>query len=129
MTYCKFFIILGLKGFKVNEGFRIAQQAEQWNHPPQDEGSNPSPETNKFKKEMEDIMNRLSRQIIVALLAIFGFLYLMGVAGSYDYADEVVYTMDDEVYYSITQKIGKTSNKEVVAEYEKNREYYDSLKY
>lgn len=78
---------------------------------------------------MEDIMNRLSRQIIVSLLAIFGFIYLMWIAGRYDYADEVVYTMSDEVYYSITQKIGKASNKEVVAEYEKNREYYDSLKY
>lgn len=76
-----------------------------------------------------DIMNRLSKQIIVSLLAIFGFLYLMGIAGSYDYADEVVYAMDDEVYYSITEKIGKASNKEVVAEYERNKEYYDSLKH
>lgn len=73
-------------------------------------------------------MNRLSRQIIVALLSIFGFLFVMGIAGSYDYADEVVYNMDDIVYYAITEKIGKASNKEVVAEYEKNREYYDSLK-
>lgn len=78
---------------------------------------------------MENIMNRLSKQIIVSLLAIFGFLYLMGIAGSYDYADEVVYAMDDEVYYSITEKIGKASNKEVVAEYERNKEYYDSLKH
>lgn len=78
---------------------------------------------------MEDIMNRLSKQIIVSLLAIFGFLYLMGIAGSYDYADEVVYAMDDEVYYFITEKIGKASNKEVVAEYERNKEYYDSLKH
>ena len=78
---------------------------------------------------MEDTMNRLSRQIIVALAAIFGFLYLMGIAGSYDYADEVVYSMDDVIYNSITQKIGNASNKEVVAEYEKNKEYYDSLKW
>ena len=78
---------------------------------------------------MEDIMNRLSKQIIVSLLYILGFLYLIGVVGSYDYADEVVSAMDEEVYYSITSKIGKASNKEVVAEYEKNREYYDSLKF
>lgn len=77
---------------------------------------------------MEDVMNRLSKQIIVSVLAIIGFLYVMGIAGSYDYADEVVYAMDDEVYYSITKKIGKASNKEVVAEYERNKEYYDSLK-
>ena len=61
-------------------------------------------------------MNRLSKQLIVSVLAIIGFLYVMGIAGSYDYADEVVYAMDDEVYYSITKKIGKASNKEVVAE-------------
>ena len=78
---------------------------------------------------MEDVMNRLSKQIIVSVLAIIGFLYVMGIAGSYDYADEVVYAMDDEVYYSITKKIGKASNKEVVAEYERNKEYYDSLKH
>lgn len=78
---------------------------------------------------MEDIMNRLSRQIIVSVLAIIGFLYVMGIAGSYDYADEVVSSMDEVVYHSITSKIGKASNKEVVAEYEKNKAYYDSLKY
>lgn len=59
---------------------------------------------------MEDVMNRLSKQIIVSVLAIIGFLYMMGIAGSYDYADEVVYAMDDEVYYSITKKIGKASH-------------------
>lgn len=78
---------------------------------------------------MEDIMNRLSQQCIVAVIAIIGFIGLMGIAGSYDYADEVVYNMDDVVYYAITEKIGKASNKEVVAEYEKNKQYYDSLKY
>ena len=78
---------------------------------------------------MEDVMNRLSKQIIISVLAIIGFLYVMGIAGSYDYADEVVYAMDDEVYYSITKKIGKASNKEVVAEYDRNKEYYDSLKH
>lgn len=77
---------------------------------------------------MEDVMNRLSKQLIASVLAIIGFLYVMGIAGSYDYADEVVYAMDDEVYYSITKKIGKASNKEVVAEYERNKEYYGSLK-
>ena len=37
-------------------------------------------------------MNRLSRQIIVSALAIMAFLTVMGIAGSYDWADQVVYT-------------------------------------
>lgn len=77
---------------------------------------------------MEDIMNRLSKQVIVASLAIFGFLWLMGIAGNYDYADEVVYNMDEEVYYTILDTLGDDcSNKAVAAEYMNNREYYDNL--
>lgn len=73
-------------------------------------------------------MNRLSKQIIVASLAIFGFLWLMGIAGSCDYADEVVYNMDEEVYYTILDTLGDDcSNKAVAAEYMNNREYYDNL--
>lgn len=77
---------------------------------------------------MEDIMNRLSRQIIVVILGIFGFLWLMGIAGSYDHADQVVYNMDEEVYYTILDTLGDDcSNKAVAAEYMNNREYYDNL--
>lgn len=73
-------------------------------------------------------MNRLSKQIIVASLAIFGFLWLMGITGNYDYADEVVYNMDEEVYYTILDTLGDDcSNKAVAAEYMNNREYYDNL--
>lgn len=73
-------------------------------------------------------MNRLTQQCIVSLLAIIGFLWLMGIAGSYDYADEVVYNMDEEVYYTILDTLGDDcSNKAVAAEYMNNREYYDNL--
>lgn len=79
---------------------------------------------------MEEIMNRLSKQCIVAVLAIVGFIGLMGVAGSYEYADEVVYSMPEDVYYSILDTLGDDcSNKDVAAEYMSNREYYDNLKY
>lgn len=79
---------------------------------------------------MEDIMNRISRQIIVSLLAIFGFIYLMGIAGRYDYADEVVYTMSEEVYYTILDTLGDDcSNIAVADEYIKNKEYYDNLQH
>lgn len=79
---------------------------------------------------MEDIMNRLSRQIIVSVLAIIGFIGLLGIAGSYDWADQVVYTMDEEVYYTILDTLGDDcSNIAVANEYMSKKEYYDNLQY
>lgn len=75
-------------------------------------------------------MNRLSKQCIVAVLACVGFIGLLGITGSYEYADEVVYTMPEEVYYTILDTLGDDcSNKAVAAEYMSNREHYDNLKY
>lgn len=68
------------------------------------------------------------KKIFWATIATVAFVYLLGVVGSYDLADEVVYTMNDEVYEAITEKIGKASNKEVAAEYFSNRQYYDSIR-
>ena len=79
---------------------------------------------------MEDIMNRLSRQIIVAVLAIIGFIGLLGITGSYDWADEVVYSMPEDVYYRILDTLGDDcSNRAVAAEYMSKKEYYDNLQY
>lgn len=79
---------------------------------------------------MEDVMNRLSKQCIVAVLACIGFIGLLGVTGSYEYADEVVYNMPEEVYYTILDTLGDDcSNKAVADEYMSKRDYYDNLKY
>lgn len=79
---------------------------------------------------MEDIMNRLSKQCIVAVFACFGFIGLLGITGSYEYADEIVYTMPEHVYYTILDTLGDDcSNKAVAAEYMAKKEYYDNLKY
>lgn len=79
---------------------------------------------------MEDIMNRLTKQIIVSLAVIIGFITLMGIVGSYDYADEVVYGMPEHVYYTILDTLGDDcSNKAVAAEYMSKKDHYDSLKY
>jgi hypothetical protein len=69
------------------------------------------------------------KKVVAGIIGILGFLYILGVAGSYDFADEVVYSMDDQVYELIIKKIGKTSNKDVANEYLENREYYDSYGY
>lgn len=73
-------------------------------------------------------MNRLSLQCIVAVLACIGFVSLLGITGTYEYADSVVYTMPDEVYYTILDTLGDDcDNRAVAAEYMENREYYDNL--
>ena len=42
-------------------------------------------------------MNEVTKKLIVGLLAVAGFITIMGVAGSYDYAEQVIYTMSDTV--------------------------------
>lgn len=75
---------------------------------------------------MEEIMNKLS----LTALAVLVFTIALGWVGSYDYADDVVYNMPEHVYYTILDTLGDDcSNKAVAAEYMKNREYYDNLKY
>ena len=69
------------------------------------------------------------KKVVAGIIGMLGFLYILGVVGSYDHADEVVYSMDDQVYELIVKKIGKASNKDVAAEYLENREYYDSYGY
>lgn len=73
-------------------------------------------------------MNKLSRQVLLAVICCSAFIALMGATGTYEYADEVVYNMPEEVYYTILDTLGDDcSNKAVAAEYMKNREYYDNL--
>lgn len=77
---------------------------------------------------MEDIMNKLSKQVIVAVLGISLFVYALGTVGSYEFADEVVYNMPEEIYYTILDTLGDDcSNKAVASEYLSKREYYDNL--
>ena len=79
---------------------------------------------------MEDIMNRLSQQLIEAILASIGFIALLGITGTYEYADEVVYTMSDAAYQRVNQDLGGNASKVQIANwYMKNKSYYDNLKY
>lgn len=67
------------------------------------------------------------KKLLMVAVATIAFLSVLGIVGSYDYADEVVYSLSNEAYEAIITKIGKASNKEVAAEYFSNRNYYDSL--
>ena len=68
------------------------------------------------------------KKFIWTAIATIAFIYALGIVRSYDYADEVVYSMSENTYNEIIKKIGKSSNKEVAAEYFNNRQYYDSIK-
>lgn len=73
-------------------------------------------------------MTRFQKQCAAAAFAILSFIGVMGIVGSYEYADQVVYSMPEHVYYTILDTLGDDcSNKAVAAEYMNNREYYDNL--
>lgn len=75
-------------------------------------------------------MTRFHKQCLVSVFAIAAFIGVMGVAGSYEYADQIVYNMPEHVYYRILDTLGDDcSNKAVAAEYMSKKEFYDSLKY
>lgn len=73
-------------------------------------------------------MKTITQHLVVSIIAIAGFIAVMGIAGTYDYADQVVYTMPDATYQAITKRIGKASNVKVAKEYMSNKAYYDTFK-
>ena len=51
---------------------------------------------------------------------------VLGIAGTLDYRAEVIYSMSQETYDEIVEKVGKSESK-IVEEYMSNKAYYDSL--
>ena len=75
-------------------------------------------------------MNRLSQQLIAVVLGIVGFIAVMGMAGRYDYASEVVQNMPEAAYNTIVENLGDNCSEVAIAEeYMNNRAYYDSIKW
>lgn len=72
-------------------------------------------------------MNQITKQVLVAALGFMGFLLILGIAGRYDYASEVLYTMPEEAYYTILDTLGDDATEIAIAEeYMDNKEYYDA---
>ena len=67
------------------------------------------------------------KKLLMVAVATIAFMSVLGIVGSYDYADAVVYSLRNEAYEAMITKIGKASNTEVAAAYFSNRNYYDSL--
>ena len=73
------------------------------------------------------MMNKISEKLMYALGAM-AIVIALGVAGSVDYAEEVIYTMPDAAYKAIRQKLGEdASQREIAREYVSRQEFYDRL--
>lgn len=60
---------------------------------------------------------------------LMAFVCILGIAGSYEWASEIVYDMPEEVYYTILDTLGDDASEKAIAEeYWKHKEYYDSIK-
>jgi hypothetical protein len=68
-----------------------------------------------------------TKQFLVGVAAICAFFCVIGLAGRYDYAEQVCCSMPDHVYEAIVSKIGTRNNIDVSREYMANRDYYDSI--
>lgn len=74
-------------------------------------------------------ITRIQKQVIVFALGFIGFIASFGIVGRYDYAEQVVYDMPQEIYDAIVQKIGSKSQVAIVDEYTSNKAYWDSRSY
>lgn len=73
-------------------------------------------------------MNRLTKQCLVFAAGMITFFVLMGIAGTSDYTEQVLYTMPQEAYEQIYLELGDgCSDREIVSKYMSNKDYYDSL--
>lgn len=64
----------------------------------------------------------------ICIFLLIGFIAAMGIAGREDYNQAVIESIPVEAYDAIREKLGpECSNRDIVKEYETNREQYDSL--
>ena len=68
------------------------------------------------------------KKIIVGIISFFGMMVMMGIAGTLDYTETVVYNMPENIYLTIKEKVGD-SDRKIAAEYVKNKETYDKIGY
>lgn len=73
-------------------------------------------------------LNRLSKQVVAFTAGTILICYLIGVAGTIDRAEQIVYTMPQEAYEAVYLKLGDgCTNRQIADEYMANKQYYDSL--
>lgn len=73
-------------------------------------------------------MDRFKKQILVGIGGTIAFFAILGVVGTMEYNEQVIYGMPDKAYYTILDILGgDPSETAIVKEYLKNKKYYDSL--
>lgn len=68
-------------------------------------------------------MNKIAKTVV----GVIATMFLLGFAGRCDYNEQVIYNMSDDTYRIMKEQLSNPSDTEVVDEYLKNREYWDSL--
>lgn len=73
-------------------------------------------------------INRLSKQIATFTAGSIIFFWMLGIAGRMDYQEAVINNIPNEAYSQIVEKVGNDAS-DVIKEYKKHQNYYDSLSF
>lgn len=73
-------------------------------------------------------INILSKQIAAFTAGSILFFWLLGIAGRMDYQEAVINSIPNEAYSQIVEKVGNNAS-DIVKEYKKHQNYYDSLSF
>ena len=72
--------------------------------------------------------NRVTKQIVVFVAGFIMFFCLLGIAGTTDRTEQIVYAMPQEAYEAIYLKLGNgCTDRKIADEYMANKQYYDAL--
>lgn len=70
-----------------------------------------------------------TKKFILGIVVLSGFIALMGIVGSYDYAEQIIYNMPDSAYEEVIKRVGKEASSITIAnEYMDNKEFYDKYR-
>ncbi len=67
------------------------------------------------------------KKLCLHIVGILAVILLLGIAGRCDYNETVIYNMPDEAYRALKEKLNNPSDSELVDEYMKDPDYWDSL--
>lgn len=74
-------------------------------------------------------MNKNTIKSILTAVGIIAFLIVFAWASNEDYKETVIYSMPNEAYMEIYNKLGHgCTDSQIIDEYMENKKYYDSFK-
>lgn len=67
-------------------------------------------------------------KVLKFIVSMFVLCFVVGVAGRFDWSEQIVYNMNETTYNAIVTKLGEDSNQyDIATEYMSNKKYYDAL--